>query len=483
MRTPQIRPFTRALVAVATATALATSLAATPAATAAEAATCSAEQQISSVQAANFVWNIRESYVNYITGPIARGSLTGEGDITVTGERKDTKIEYRATKAELDGSKLQLTVDGAIHALGHKQADSEDWILDTKLSNLRLTIDGANAALVADVASRPMEDTHTASPVEQRKAVTLVTWTMDRPTIDGEQFTINSTGAGALTEEGRFAFGNFYKAGDEMAPLAVAAVLHKTCPAPEQPEQPDTPETPEQPTNPSQPSNPEQPAATPQLAYSAPQLTADGTHVVTVTGTGFTKEVLASRPPLAGKNAGLYIAFGRFADEWKPSAGAGRDARPTADVKWAVHQEDMQLVGGAARGAVELTPAGTFTAQLQVSKEAADKLADSGNYGIYTYAGGGAVEPSWEMAIPLQFVDATPETPAQPEQPQNQPETSDNSGNTSADKQESSSNGYAAILGVLGLAGVGALLVWIISQTPFAAQILNNLPPLPGLPR
>ncbi|MFK4731617.1 HtaA domain-containing protein [Agromyces mediolanus] len=135
--------------------------------------------------------------------------------------------------------------------------------------------------------------------------------------------------------------------------------------------------------------------------------------VVTVSGTGFvpvSPSTDGTRPPLAGKFGGAYVVFGSFLDEWKPSAGAASSARVVDSQKWVVNPEDVATIGGAARGAVAINADGSFQVELTV-REFAAALAD-GNYGIYTYSGGGAKHAGFETFTPIAF--ATAPQPAKP---------------------------------------------------------------------
>jgi len=154
------------------------------------------------------------------------------------------------------------------------------------------------------------------------------------------------------------------------------------------------------------------------VTVSKTALAADGTHEVTVTGTGFDPALATgTRPPLAGKPAGTYVVFGKFATDWRPSAGATSAARVNSSQKWAVLAEDMATIGGANAGAVELRPDGTFTATVTVDKAAIDTKATAAsltNYGIYTYAAGGATQALYETYTPITFT-TQPETKPQPQ--------------------------------------------------------------------
>ncbi|MBD9697924.1 HtaA domain-containing protein [Flavimobilis sp. GY10621] len=132
---------------------------------------------------------------------------------------------------------------------------------------------------------------------------------------------------------------------------------------------------------------------------------------VTVRGTGFVAEgaPVGSRPPLAGKFTGIYVGFGRFAADWKPSAGAPSSARVLGDNKWAVLAADVDMIGGSARGAIELAADGSFETTLTLTRTEA-MLAASGEWGIYTYPGSGAKHAAYETATPVTFAPATPPT-------------------------------------------------------------------------
>ncbi|MCW2288789.1 S-layer family protein [Leucobacter luti] len=157
--------------------------------------------------------------------------------------------------------------------------------------------------------------------------------------------------------------------------------------------------------------NAEEPAvaATPTVTVSkTTDLNRDG-ETVTVTGSGFLPSAPATsgtRPPLAGKFTGAYVAFGYFAEVWQPSTGAPATARKTFTTKWAVEAADMQTIGGDAAGAIEVRPDGTFETTLTVSEQDVSALA-AGNYGIYTYPGGGAKYAPFETYTPITFAPET----------------------------------------------------------------------------
>lgn len=157
------------------------------------------------------------------------------------------------------------------------------------------------------------------------------------------------------------------------------------------------------------------------LAGPAPTVTVSdtaigqgGTATVTVSGRHFDPALATgSRPPLAGRPSGTYIAFGKYADVWKPSDSAASSARSNlaSATKWAVLAADTATIGGPGAGAVELGADGSFTTELTIDKAALDTTATAEtlkNYGVYTYPGGGAAQPAYETYTPLTFGTTPP---------------------------------------------------------------------------
>lgn len=210
--------------------------------------------------------------------------------------------------------------------------------------------------------------------------------------------------------------------------------------------------------------------ATPSIQVSKTEVNPDG-DTITVTGTGFLPDLaVGTRPPLAGQPAGVYIAFGSFANVWKPSEGAPSSARPTTPMGqggsaliWALPPAGRAIIGEEAT--VLLNPDGSFEATLSVQRDYEGAIAD-GNYGIYTYAGSGAVQPLFETYTPITFVGgAEPTVPATAEptssataQPTSAPTQTPGApptGNALVTTEGTAAATYLAVLGVLMLIGSG----------------------------
>ncbi|MFV0320705.1 MAG: HtaA domain-containing protein [Microbacterium sp.] len=162
------------------------------------------------------------------------------------------------------------------------------------------------------------------------------------------------------------------------------------------------------------------PVSAPQITVSkATKLDPDG-ETITVTGAGFgaADGPLGTRPPLFGQPSGVYVAVGAFADDWKPSGGAGSGSRPADSVVWLLPEPSysMRNPDGTNAQYALIEADGTFEIEVEVSQTA----ARDGDYGVYTYPGGGATLTSYELFQPLTFTvppTTPPVTPTGPTTP------------------------------------------------------------------
>ncbi len=155
-------------------------------------------------------------------------------------------------------------------------------------------------------------------------------------------------------------------------------------------------------------------AIAPEVSVSDTTLLPSGAQEVTVTGSGFDPSLaVGTRQPISGRPAGAYVVLGKFASTWRPSQGAASSARKVVAQKWAVPAAELSQPAIANGGGFELKADGTFTTTFTVDKATIDAAVASTadpaglvTYGIFTYPGSGAVEPSFETATPLTFAAA-----------------------------------------------------------------------------
>ncbi|GAA3224479.1 HtaA domain-containing protein [Oerskovia jenensis] len=141
---------------------------------------------------------------------------------------------------------------------------------------------------------------------------------------------------------------------------------------------------------------------------------------VVVKGSGFDPAgnlaPAGNRPPIsAGSPAGTYVVFGKFADAWRPSAGAPSSARVVGDQRWALSQAGFDAIDpgyqGGVRGQwVTVSPEGEFTAELTVKPKQASGVdlawPEAGSFGVYTYGAGGVTNAAQELSVPVNYTDA-----------------------------------------------------------------------------
>jgi hypothetical protein len=199
--------------------------------------------------------------------------------------------------------------------------------------------------------------------------------------VEGDEVSVTADGV-TLTADGAAALQDFLQAGAELDDLTLTAELDGA---------------PVQEWNPA--------VQVSQTSGFDPSATS----TVTVTGSGF--DPLANvnaggRPPVAkDQPTGVYVVFGKFASDWRPSDGAASSARTVVSQKWALPEPSYSQVKAAfpnvAGQLVLMNEDGSFSADLEV---ATDDSA-SGVYGVYTYAAGGAAaNAAQELAIPVTFV-------------------------------------------------------------------------------
>ncbi len=200
-------------------------------------------------------WGIKQSFLTYVTGPIAHGSwsLTG-GAATVAG----SGFRFHSAAGTYDPASGALTAafSGGVQFTGHQ----ENGVNALDLSVGRLTFKaaaGGAAGLYADVSSKSRE-TGQVSSASQAKLAELSLAGVD---LRGAAGTLTLSNVPAtLTDAGAKAFGGFYTAGTALDPVSLSvnlpAVPSTTAPPSS------AASTPAAPAAPVTPAVPESPAAT-----------------------------------------------------------------------------------------------------------------------------------------------------------------------------------------------------------------------------
>ncbi|MEK2494704.1 HtaA domain-containing protein [Kitasatospora purpeofusca] len=214
-------------------------------------------------------WGIKQSFLTYVTGPIAKGTwaLTG-GAATVSG----SGFRFHSAAGSYDPASGALTAafSGGVRFAGHQENGAN--ALDLSIGRLTFrAAAGGTAGLYADVSSKSRE-TGQVSNASQAKLADLSLAGVDLRGAAGT-LTLGNVPA-TLTDAGAKAFGGFYTAGTALDPVSLSVNL----PAAQATPTPTAPASPTAAASPSAsapaapvpsttaPAAPTGPAATPQAA-------------------------------------------------------------------------------------------------------------------------------------------------------------------------------------------------------------------------
>lgn len=357
------------------------------------------------VTAATLDWGVRTSFVNYIGSPIAKGQIKILG--AVTGSFTWSGGSGTAAR---DGSELSVgfPVGDGVHFQGHKTGD--DYALDLAIKNARVEfVSASKAHLILDVDGRESAGMGVGEAFSLKNVV-FGDVDLSGATASKAELTLSWTGAPVtLTDEGARAFAGFYSAGEKLDPLNLTVTLAK--PAPER-------------------------VWTPSLtAYLADGKTPVGNtplytgDTIVVKGADFdpASNVGGRGAPIPNTlPQGNYIVFGQFAQNWKPSTGAGSSERPVGQQVWALTEETVAQIPERYKAAVEkqwlpLTKDGTFSWRLTLAEPAG--VVEGGQYGVYSYGAGGVDNATQELSVALNFQGerTTEPTPEPTEEPTPEP--------------------------------------------------------------
>lgn len=171
------------------------------------------------VTSASLQWGVKESFRNYITGPIADGQIALQGSTTQT---EDGTFEWSngTGTATTDGSSVDVSfgADNGVHFTGHDYG--EGAILDQAFTNPHVVITSGSAELRADVHGREFVDTTTLGDWYTLEDATVATLDLDQAQQSGTTLTWTNAPA-TLTDEGAQAFGGFYEPGAALDPITL----------------------------------------------------------------------------------------------------------------------------------------------------------------------------------------------------------------------------------------------------------------------
>lgn len=103
-------------------------------------------------------WGMKDTFRTYVTGPIARGSITTSGGASVNADGTFRFPAASGGRYDHVARTASVGFQGAVHLRGHGYHDpSAGDLMQLSLSELRLELDGDQGELVADVTSLALE--------------------------------------------------------------------------------------------------------------------------------------------------------------------------------------------------------------------------------------------------------------------------------------------------------------------------------------
>lgn len=178
------------------------------------------------VTAGTMNWGVRESFRKYVETGVAKGSISTSGGATNSGSGFTFPLESAAISSSASG---QINFSGEVHFYGHNGA------LDMRLRNPIIVVNGTQAELRVDYASRKYEGMDKTGATREGKQEVLAAIALSQaPDFAASQTTI--AGTVSLTSSGAEIFGGFYEAGETLDPINIELSLDNangTAPAPQ----------------------------------------------------------------------------------------------------------------------------------------------------------------------------------------------------------------------------------------------------------
>ena len=324
-------------------------------------------------------WGLRSSYRDYVTSPVGAGGITTDGGVSwqdgpTSGEGP---FQWPVDWAEVDTVAEEGTVQlgGGVTTWAHPTPEGD--VLHLEVWNPRLELDGDEGVLFADLVYRPYAGTSPAELPALEAALATPFATVDlsgfdwTPNAEGRLKIVDAPMTGVAETMELIGWDQFYGHPVTLDPLSITWEPAAHVPSL---------------------------AATPTVTVSDTTDLVPGDAII-VWGEGFDPDAhVGTRPPLAGQPSGAYVVFGRFGDPWKPSAGAPSSSRTVIDQRWALPSASRAVLdpSGTNPAFADIDELGRFATTLVVGES-----PTTGDYGVFTYPGSGAVDADQEVAVPV----------------------------------------------------------------------------------
>lgn len=175
-------------------------------------------------------WGVKQSFRNYLQGPIAHGGWDLLEGTTFHGEERGADGRFVWPLAQ-DGASVTGADAATATGAGSVRLHGHDEILDTTLSNPTVQINGTEGNLKLDYLAKKAESFTPGTPfewVEDDQAVAVEFTLASAPDFHSDGTVTVTTGATALNAAFTDALGN-YGAGEVMDSVTLVLDVTSTC--------------------------------------------------------------------------------------------------------------------------------------------------------------------------------------------------------------------------------------------------------------
>lgn len=163
-------------------------------------------------------WGLKQSFRNYISGPIAHGSWEVLDSATDNGGIFG--FHSAVGTYDADTGAVEVSVQGKVHFTGHDSGSGP--LLDMTIANPTLRITGSTGELLLDVRSKPLDGSDWVDLTQVPFA------TLDlasNPLVLSDNSISAANIPATLTEEGAAGFAGFYQAGTALDPVSFSVTI------------------------------------------------------------------------------------------------------------------------------------------------------------------------------------------------------------------------------------------------------------------
>lgn len=159
----------------------------------------------------NLNWPIKDSFINYLNMPFAKGAITATEGAKQVGNSFDLPLDAEDSRIDANGNGT-LEFDGKLQFQAHPTDDA--WGMDVTFDDVKVKVNGENATITADFLTKGALPGQEAKDVEGDDAV-LATFTLEEAIAPAVGASYSASDLPSVLGEGAETALKSYKAGSE----------------------------------------------------------------------------------------------------------------------------------------------------------------------------------------------------------------------------------------------------------------------------